>query len=313
MIFILADSFLFAELNDHDFSAGVSLGLLSGKTKEIVYLNNVNKDKLSQLDWDIKPLIYVGLDLRYSWQKSERNIGLFSNALLKFGMPGKSGTMEDRDWFDSFNYSTYPDWLTHYSEHENKTRFAILADFDVGLSYRFKNSLKLNFFLSYSFMYFSWEALGGSYLYPDWFTIPSHYFSNPSEKVITYKQFWNILTPGVSFYGELNRLFNAELSFKITPLIWLYSEDDHLNRPDVGVFYDWPRFGIFIEPGLLFNFEASKLVTLSLSYSYRFITGSRGDESYYSYVSKQTETFLNAAGAAYSVHNIGITVRFNLF
>ena len=313
LILVSAHSFIFAgPNNNHDFSIGVSTGLLHGDTEEIVYIDGSSKKRLSQLDWDIKPLFYAGLDLKYSWLRSETKFGFFTDAGAKIGIPGKTGVMQDRDWAEDLGeeylVSTYPHWLNYYSEHENKTRIAVLADLDAGMIYRLKNDFRLKFFLSYSLMYYSWEAWGGSYLYPTEYTAPdpSHGYWPSSEKVITYRQFWHIFSPGASFYGVFNRYFDMELSFKITPLIWLFAKDNHLMNDDL--FFDTPKFGIFLEPGFVFNFRANKLVTVSFSYSYRFIAGSRGNSTLNS-----TKTYYNTSGAAYSAQDIGLFVSFNLF
>ena len=155
-------------------------------------------------------------------------------------------------------------------------------------------------------MYYSFEAFGGSYLYPTGYITPSHGYWPSTEKLITFRQFWNIFSQGISFSGEVYRIFDFELSFKISPLIWLFAEDNHLMNDDF--FFDKPRFGLFLEPGFIFNFRANKLVTVSFSYSYRFITGSRGNST-----KNYSDTYYNGAGAAYSVHDIGIAVKFNLF
>ena len=310
LLLVLINLSAFAEPNDksgHSFALGVSFGMLSGETEEIVYVDSASDDKLSMLNWEIKPLFYAGLDLHYGWQSSRTVLGLFSDIFFKFGIPAKTGTMGDRDWFDSNWDGTYP-WLTHYSEHENKTNTAVLLDFNVGVSFKLSSGFKLKPFLSYSFMFYSWEASGGSYLYPLWFHPQEHFSTPSSERVITYKQSWHIVSPGFSFYGEFNRFFNLELSVRISPFILLISVDDHIGTNTV--YTDLPFGGFFIEPGLLFSFKADAVVTLSFSYAFRYITGSRGDSmSKTGGISFITD---NIAGASYSVHDIGITAKFTV-
>ena len=295
-----------AKKENQNFSIGVTFGVLSGVAEEIVYFDSNSDLKLSQLNWQFKPLLYMGLDFRFK-SKMASNTGFFYNLVTKVGIPGKTGSMEDLDWAINLSADpiipTYPHWLNYYSVHDNVTRFAVLLDFDAGVSFKLVNKFLLNAFFSYHFMFYYWEAFGGSYLYPG----GVHSFWPSSEKIITYQQTWHILSTGVSFYGEFNRYFNAEIFFKVSPLIWLFSEDDHLKRTDVGVFYDSPKYGIFLEPGLIVNFRAGTRVALSLSYSYRFIRGSRGDEV------NDSVLYRNTAGAAYSSHDVGVSARVYLF
>jgi outer membrane protease len=158
---------LFAEenqANDLNLSMEASLGLLSGRGEELVYRDKDTDDKLSQLLWDFKPLVYAGLGIDFSWRKPENKWGVFTDALFKFGIPGGSGVMEDRDWM-ALNY---PDFLTHYSVHDNRTEKAVLIDADIGASFQIFENFLLKTYISYSFMYFSWTANGGSLLYPNW-------------------------------------------------------------------------------------------------------------------------------------------------
>ena len=308
LMLIFFNHIAFAQLNDksgHTLALSVSLGALAGDTEEIVYIDGTSRDRLSLLIWEIKPLFYAGLDIHYGWQSKRTFLGAFSDVNLKFGIPAKTGVLEDRDWFDS-SENTYPYWLTHYSEHENKTKAAVLLDFRAGVSFKLNYGLKLSSFLSYSLMFYSWDASSGSYLYP-W--TGGHSYNTSSEKVITYKQQWHIVSPGVSFSGAFNRFFGLELSLKLSPLIWLVSVDDHIKTNTV--YTDMPRWGFFMEPALLFSFDTGTFVSLLFSYSFRYITGSRGDS--FDQMGEIINKTYNVAGAAYSVHDFGITAKFTIF
>jgi outer membrane protease len=282
------------KLPGHTFTAAVSTGMLSGVSGEILYVDDKSDDRLSQLDWEIRPLFYAGFDFHYAWQSKAGTFGLFSDFSVKFGIPGNTGVMEDRDWI----YEANPNWLTLYSVHENTTKSALLIDYRAGMSYRFVNGFGLKAFVSYGFMRFSWEGSGGSWLYPG-----SHGYWPPDKVLITYEQSWHIFSPGAAFFGEFNRFIGAELSFKFTPLIFVTALDTHIERNLV--FTDKPSGGYFIEPGLVFSLRAGSLVTLSLSYSYRYITGSRGPTT--------PAIGDNTAGAAYSSGDLGLGIRFAVF
>jgi outer membrane protease len=292
-------------------SLGTSIGLLAGQAEEIVYLGN-SEDKLSQLLWDLKPLIYAGINANMDWQRPGRRWSIFADASFKAGLPMETGEMEDRDW----TVLGYPDFLTHYSVSTNNTNRAFLADLDIGVSVPiFRRLFLIKPMISYSFMYFSWMASGASILYPG--SDGDHGYYSSSIDVISYKQIWHIVSTGFALYGEFNDYFNIEIAFKISPLIFGFSKDDHILRN----LYITDRIfgGFFLEPRLLFTFTPVDFIDLSLSVAYRHISESRGDSVYdqgppgSSGLSVGTHSFKNIAGAGYRVFDVGLVVTFKLF
>jgi outer membrane protease len=291
------------DINGHNFSLGTSIGLLAGVGEEIVYRYDNSNDKLSQVLWHFEPLLYAGVDLHYNWQIPASRWSLFTDTVFKFGFPGETGVMEDSDWVDV----RYADWLTHYSVSGNKTESAILIDANVGASFTIFEKYLLKTFITYSYIHFSWTASGGSFLYPS--SDGDHGYLTVSRDVGTYKQVWNILSPGISFYGAFNRYFNIEISLKLSPFIWLSAKDEHLDRNLV--ITDEIFGGFFIEPGLCFSFEPNNFFTLSLSFLYRNISGTRGDGDY-KYQGQPTITAEDLRGAGYSSFDVGIMIKFNI-
>jgi outer membrane protease len=296
--------------NDHFLSFGFSLGLLSGTSEEIIYRSSSDDNYLSQLVWQFNPLFYAGVDVRYNWlgpanpEGILRKVfsGFFVNASFKYGLPGYTGLMEDRDWW------TIPDWLTHYSLHANYTETAMLAGLDIGKSFRLYNEFRLNAFFSYSVMYYSFTARGGTYLYPlEW---GEHFYDPSSDTVVTYLQFWQILSPGVSFYGVFNNYFDIEIFAKVSPLVTASSLDEHLWRePPFQIVNDPMYYGLYIEPGLAFTFKPPQSKFLfSFSLNYRNISGTRGNSRYR--YQDRSGVYGNVGGAAYTVFDIGLAVKF---
>ncbi|MDR1802131.1 MAG: omptin family outer membrane protease [Treponema sp.] len=294
--------------NGHFFSFGFSFGMLSGASEEIIYRSSSANSYRSQLIWQINPLLYAGVDLGYGWRGPAnprgffQNVfsGFFVNASFKYGLPADTGLMEDMDWL-----ADDPNWLTDYSFHNNRTYTAMLAGLDIGKSFRLYNQFRLSIFFSYNAMYYSFVATGGTWLYPE--PDGGHFYNPGSDNVITYRQFWQILSPGLSFYGVFNSYFGIELFFKATPLIAAASFDKHLLR-DLQIINDPMYFGLYIEPGFVFTFKppTSKLM-LSLSLNYRNISGTRGNLLWrYPY---ESITYRNTGGAGYSAFDIGLTAK----
>ena len=300
------------EKSAHLFSVGFSLGLLSGTSEEIVYRSSSANSYLSQLVWRLNPLFYAGVDAGYSWQSQADPesvfgkifSGFFVDASFKYGLPGDTGLMEDKDWLRQ------PTWaISHYSIHNNNTETALLAGFDIGKSFKLYNEFRLGVFLSYNLMYYSFIARGGTFLYPE--IDGGHYSDSGSDNVVTYRQLWQILSPGVSFYGVFNSYFNVEIFLKATPLITASSFDEHLSRT-LQIINDPMYFGLYIEPGLVFSFmlPGSKFM-LSFSLNYRNISGTRGDSKYR--YPDNLNFYRNVGGADYSTFDIGIIAKFVIF
>jgi outer membrane protease len=293
----------------YTFSLGTSIGLLNGQAEEIVFRNENSDDKLSQLLWHTNPLVYAGIDLDFDWKKSGNRLGLFVNTSFKFGFPMETGKMEDRDWMDS----RYTDFLTHYSVHNNKTDNAVMINANIGAAFSIFRKFLLKTYLAYDYMSFSWTANGGSFLYPKYSdgSEGHRYLNDQQLEVLKYKQFWNIVSPAVSFYGVFNRYFTAEISLKLSPFIWGGAEDNHILR-QLEIMHSM-QWGFFIEPEFVLLFKPEEWFSLVLSVSYKNISMTRGNGDYdYNDGSTPDLTAKDMIGAGYSALDIGLIAKFRI-
>ncbi|MDR1909235.1 MAG: omptin family outer membrane protease [Spirochaetaceae bacterium] len=297
-----------------DLSAGTSFGLLNGRADEIVYRAEGSDTKLSELRWYFTPLIYVGAELELGW-RSPRSWGLFAEASFKYGFPGETGAMEDRDWV----HSDYAEFLTHYSVHNNTTEKAALIDAGLGASFQILNNFLLKTYVSYSYMLFSWSAKGGSFLYPESAGGHVYYLPDNNGKAVevgTYEQAWNIVSPGVSFSGGISRYFHFELSLRASPFIWCSTTDDHIQR---GLLITGRAGGgLYIDSGLVLSFMPRDYLVLSLSAAYRNISRTRGDGVYsgnevYDDYGTYSVRHKNILGAGYRAFDVGLSAEFRVF
>jgi len=294
---------------EHDFTIGASFGSLTGLAQEVVYSDLKSDNKLSELLWNFNSLTYLGLDIKYSWLRPGNYWGLFSSGSLKYGLFSEPDLMEDRDWIITKN----PNWLTHYSIHDNKTESANLIDFNLGASFLFSQNLLLKSYISYHYMNFSFIASGGSVLYPtvskdkDTGEYRADHYYLPPINVGKYEQTWHIFSPAMSLYGEFNRYFDIEISLEATPFIWCVAIDEHLLR-DL-VITDVLIGGLFIEPSLLFSYKPSEHYVLSLSCAYRKISDSRGNTRY-KYAGQPAIIEKNLSGAGYAALDTGIIAKY---
>jgi outer membrane protease len=97
---------------------GIETGLLSGTSREIVYNGTHSRQYISELQWNMKPLWFIGVMTGYGPRDPLKKIAFFTELEIKVGIPAKTGSIEDRDWLTPVTTSGA---LTHFSSHDNKT------------------------------------------------------------------------------------------------------------------------------------------------------------------------------------------------
>lgn len=288
----------------YTFSLGTGFGAVYGQALELVYPvpGETKGELLSELIWDMKPVFYAGVYADFGLTDIMSKIGFFSSLSFKAGIPGESGIMEDRDWMSTQNNA-----LTHYSCHTNRTLNFFWLDLALGGTFPVK-SFYIKPFISGSWMQFAFTGSGGFYKYANYI---SHGIYEPiedsSEKplsgdLISYRQDWLILAAGLSVGSNILYPFLFEFSFQITPLNYCAAVDNHLY--DDKNYYDYTRFGLFIEPRGNISLTTEK-VKFSLEAAYRNISPAKGD----SYINN---TYLspNKAGAGLSIMDYQFIVKY---
>jgi outer membrane protease len=288
-------------------SQTVSAGALIGRAEEIVYKPANKDDVLSQLLWDLKPMAYLGSALSFSRSNPLSGLGAALDLSVKFGLPLKSGSMEDRDWQDP-NSGQLTDFSTHDAYLEGG---ALLLDFSGGIAIPIKSTVAIKALVSLSYMQFSWSAEDG---YGDYleFDIIKQKYGDEWERndfngtVITYEQAWLIISPGIGLFWPLGRAWSLDFRFFISPWIYAGDEDYHVARRKR--FNDYMRGGLYLEPGLDIAFAPNRFFSLVLHGSWRHIAGTRGDTS------ENGSPLLrkDQAGAGFSAFDIGLSGKFAL-
>jgi len=278
IIFCCARSVDAKENQDYSFSLCPQSGFVYGHAEEIVYPSDTKADLLSRLLWDMKPVFYYGLLMELSPVKPMERWRFFSGLSMKFGIPGKSGVMEDRDWGSVENTE-----LTMFSTHDNITKEFFLLDFSTGFSFPFLNALLVKTFVSISYMNFYFNGENGSAIYarqlgPGIYApiddAPQKMSFNGLGKVISYSQEWFYAAPGVSLGYDYKGYFLAEISFMISPLVLCAGLDGHILTDTQ--FRDNMTGGIMLEPGFRFSFNANRRLGISCDINWRYIRGTRG-------------------------------------
>ena len=138
-------------LKDFSLSVEPLFGMKWGQIDEYVLAkeSNFSDDKLSELNWEIKPELYVGLKIMGGWK------GFFQESYFSAGIPMKSGQMFDSDWLNAMPYSLSPsdgvtyanavshDYKTCYSEHDNYLEYDFSFGFKGGYEFKIFDIFKI--------------------------------------------------------------------------------------------------------------------------------------------------------------------------
>ncbi|GHV74204.1 hypothetical protein AGMMS49940_15060 [Spirochaetia bacterium] len=296
-------------------SLAADAGVLLGQAEEIVYKNSNDDAYLSQLLWDLKPLVYLGSSLSLSRADPLSGFGLGADLSVKFGLPIFSGTMEDRDWVNE----AYPDMLTHFSSHNAYIQGAMLLDLAGGITIPIAGRVAIKALVSFSYMRFSWIAQHG---YTQYDKTNGWSPSTPKTPVngtgISYDQNWIILSPGIEVFWPFYRGLSLDFRFFISPGIWSWDMDNHYMNIDPGKKYtqysDNTEGGLYLEPSLALAFSPIPSLSLVLHGAWRYINGTRGDvyELIAGFNTNSPTYASNRAGVGYSAVDVGLSLKLAL-
>jgi outer membrane protease len=292
------------------FSVTPLIGIINGRASEIVYRNPQSDMFSSELQWDMAALFYAGLAVDFGPVNNFARHGFTGKLSFKFGIPQRTGIMEDRDWL----YEN-PDALTNYSRHDNFSERAIMADLSLGYSFPLFNFIALGINLDFSYNHFFWIARDGYYQYldsdEDGIIYPGQTWTDEIPKVnlegsvLEYLQNWFILSPGVFLKLRIGRFFSLNGNFNYSPFIYCADRDNHLLTHKT--YFDYLYCGQYLKGSCGVTFSPANNIDLTLFFSYSSITGSRGDTYIYSL------KYPGIAGGGYAAFEIGFSARFRLF
>jgi outer membrane protease len=303
-----------AQLNkDYSFSLCPQFGFFYGHTEELVYpSSDMKADLLSLLLWDMKPVFYYGILMEFSPANPMERWGFFSGLSMKFGIPGPSGNMEDRDWLSKENAE-----LTNFSSHDNITKEIFILDFSAGVSFPFFKFFFVKTFVNISYMNFRFDGENGYGIYARSLGEGKYapFDDEPikmlfSGKVINYRQEWFYAAPGVSVGYGYKDFFLAEISFMISPLVLCADLDEHIGWNKQ--FKDNMMGGIMLEPGFRFSLNVSRWLNISCDISWRYISGTRGPAYLRIPIGRGNYQPTGEAGAGLSILNTALLFKIKL-
>jgi outer membrane protease len=227
----------------------------------------------------MKPLFYAGTSMHVGPVNPLERIGFFTDLSLKFGIPAKTGIMEDRDWENKLNHIN--DELTTFSAHDAYIQGAFLLDYAVGLLVPILRRVAVKGYAAFSYRHFSFASQDG-YLqyagssggkYDSWdASLPKTPNYGPA---INYQQQWFILTPGVGVYIPLPLSLRLSLDVRLSPWIWCIALDDHFTKKMQYTDHT-SQGGLLVEFRGALGFALNPRLEFSLSLGYGSIQGLRG-------------------------------------
>ncbi len=302
-------------------AAGASVTALRGEARELVYYDD---ELLSELDWDMNPLVLYGGELELSWREGPR---FFLSAGAAF--PGNTGIMTDRDWLNLQQDGT--DGLTHFSRSDADLLHAYSIRASAGWNFTFPKEngpeRRVIFTPSLSFRYMSWEWAGNDgYLQhaddpgsptvagsPNTYQLwdPSVTKEYISGTAISYLQEYWLPELVLSLALPLSERFRFGPTLSVSPWVFCNGVDRHYY-PVAGTDYEgsdqWKTYydqlsgGFLFEPGIAGSLRVTDRFTVKISASQLYIGDLRGDtyiqESGDSSVGKVTESSGGGGGAA---------------
>ncbi|MCL1928707.1 MAG: omptin family outer membrane protease [Treponema sp.] len=305
-VFAAAESPSFTD--KYCFSFSSNIGFLYGTSYEIVYKNSNSNDYLSELQWEIKPLLYFGIDLDYGLKNPINNHGFFVGLGLKAAIPMETGIMEDRDWIEP---CTKPGSLTNFSSHENHTKASFLVNLETGYSIPFWK-LILKFSLNFDYMYFNFEGQNGYTQHGpnDLYAVLLIPWDSTFDQIpwnglaISYTQHWLLFNTGMEVVFPINNI-TLSAGFFIGPSI-CFAVDHHEGGY---TFVDTLYKGFAIKPklGVFFSLTDKCDIGITTAYHHNFETRGNTTQKLGSYMVQQS---IDRAGVAFRAFEGNFVIRY---
>lgn len=238
-------------------SLSTNTGFLYGSIDEYVY----NRDrKLSKLEWDLKPVIFIGNVL---------NTKIKGNVLIStgywMGINENAGHMEDTDW-DQFGEKT------HHSRHHCHRVNARFFDINIGYSIIRGLLHRISLHIGFKSQVLRLEGRNG---YVDNLTLGERI--PVKGRFVQYEQKYRIPYLGSSWSIRFNRRFYFNLYSVYSPYVICKAKDIHISRNII--FYDTLHGGNYFFCNIALGGTIGSRYIITLSGTFCKINRFRGDTS----------------------------------
>ena len=308
-------------LKDFSLSVEPLFGMKYGQIDEYVFLkaSKQSSDKLSELNWEIKPELYYGIKIRGGWK------GFFEESHFTAGIPMKSGQMLDSDW-QNIQYTSANGGntlQTNYSESDNYLDYDISFGFKGGYEFQIREIFKIKPAIAFEYQnikftgkngtgwYGNSKSGGGYYAYDDTENQNVRDFSG--KEVVKYQRITEYLWMGSDFSLDLPMGFSVNTGFFLAPYVYAISYDNHLlTKKD----YADKTIGFFAafkwNLGASYNINERHSISLNASYFYMRVISGDNYEKDSSQKSYSSSTLVDGgAGAKY--FDLTLSYKFKIF
>lgn len=251
--------------------------LTNGCLNELVfYINNDDVYKLSELNWNIKNISFVGekIGISYKWFQFESSLlGAFSK---------KSAKMYDSDWQD---IPANPEMKTTFSISENRLRHSFNFDSKISFAPDITDWLKTGLFLQYNINQICFSARNGYGWYGEpYYTkepqcVPfdsekAKFFAVGSLQGIDYYRVTSFFNIGLSCSFYILDRIQIKIEAGISPYLTVNSIDHHhmkgYFRDEIKSSFSSNSFGTDVRFNLYNN------IYLGCSFLYNYIRETKG-------------------------------------
>lgn len=286
-----------------------------GDAREYVYEND---RILSELIWDMRPMVSIGLAGDICWMG-----GFKLSAEASAGIPGNTGSMQDSDWLNLDLNSRGE--KTTYSKHDADLQFAYQGKIEAGWDFLLPitgpaSTIRVSIVptLGFRFMNWKWNGNDGYIQHLDEVGYPSlpggvyrDWNKNVEKKpatgtVISYQQQFWMPTAALEVSVPVASRFHVGLGCAGTLWASCYALDMHFD-PTTGwdfststekkQFFDILASGWMIEPRIEFAWECAKNISLYVTGAWTKISGLRGDTRFLANGASFYTTFSQASGS----------------
>lgn len=236
-------------------SARPDISFMSGDIKEYVIdpLCGNTDDIVSRLDWHIKAMPVISLDLKATVFRY-----VFLNFDGKMGISNSNDYIEDYDWL---NYSK-KEWkddprteVTNYSKHTNIIQRYNDVSIFAGANFYLPYEIILSPFVGYHYDYVEMDAQNGYFEYKE----NNRERINISGRGLKYKQESNAFMLGFNILVNSFSHFSIESSYRFSPYLFFINDLDYHFQRGI-LFYDQmnPTFSLETKQIIMYNFGSRK-------------------------------------------------------